>query len=160
MSHILKPETSEIPKAKAPCETPKVTTGLTPSFSTRVRRRELLGAAGTVAAGVAATTLLNVPAARAAVPLSEYFNILATGEALFVTFYSQAVANHAFLGIYGNALTALQAILTEEQIHLNFAMMNGGTPAKTHFSFPHFPTAMTPSSNAHSSCRPSNWLKN
>jgi hypothetical protein len=64
-------------------------------------------------------------------------SILATGEALFVTFYKNAVDHHAELGIQGEALNALQAILTEEQIHLNFAMALGGTPATTHFSFPH-----------------------
>ena len=33
-------------------------------------------------------------------------------------------------------MNALEAILTEEQIHLNFAVANGGTPATTQFSFP------------------------
>jgi hypothetical protein len=69
--------------------------------------------------------------------LTEYFSILATGEALFVTFYSHVVANHEILGLNGEALNALEAILTEEQIHYNFAVANGGAPATTHFSFPH-----------------------
>jgi hypothetical protein len=103
-----------------------------------MQRRQLLGAAGTVAAGAAAATLLNADA-EAASTLTEYFSILATGEALFVTFYSQAVAHHADLGIHGHALDALEAILTEEQIHLNYAIANGGTPATTQFSFPNGP---------------------
>jgi hypothetical protein len=107
-----------------------------------MRRRQLLGAAGTIAAGAAAATLLNprpVGADTGGVGpkiLKEYFSILATGEALFVTFYSQAVANSATLGIGGPALNALEAILVEEQIHFNFAVEQGGTPATTHFSFP------------------------
>ena len=69
--------------------------------------------------------------------LTEYFSILATGEALFVTFYSHAIANYQQLGIHGNALIALEAIRAEEQLHLNFAKANGGVPATTHFSMPH-----------------------
>jgi len=113
---------------------------LAPSRS--VRRRHLLGAAGMVAAGGAATTLLSAHAAPAEAAdassiLKEYFSILATGEALFVTFYSNAVANHQALGLGGAELNALRAILTEEQIHYDFAVASGGTPATTHFSFPH-----------------------
>jgi hypothetical protein len=137
-SNIRKPEISEITKALdqlAPCKTLKATTSLAAPFSTPIRRRQLLGAAGTIAAGAAAATLLNAPAVHAAT-LTDYFNILATGEALFVTFYSQAVAHYEELRIYGHALNALEAILTEEQIHLDFAMAHGGTPATTHFSFP------------------------
>jgi hypothetical protein len=100
-------------------------------------RRELLGAAGTAAAGAAAATFLSSPAAHAWSAFPQHFSILATGEALFVTFYREAVAHHRDLGIFGDALVALQAILTEEQIHLDFATRNGGTPATTHFSFPH-----------------------
>jgi hypothetical protein len=110
-------------------------------------RRRLLGAAtvaaGTGVAGVAAAaTLLNTRAVHAEVAsggsiLKEYFSILATGEALFVTFYSHGVANAERLGLQGDALNALKAIRTEEQIHLNFALANGGVPATTHFSFPH-----------------------
>jgi hypothetical protein len=47
------------------------------------------------------------------------------------------VANREILGLHAGALNALEAILTEEQIHYNFAMANGGMPATTHFSFPH-----------------------
>jgi hypothetical protein len=139
MSHVHKPVNSEIRKVsdEAPCEILNATTGLTPSFSTLMRRRELLGAAGTVAAGAAAATLLNSRAAHALPAFIEYLNILATGEALFVTFYSNGVDHHEELGIQGDALTALKAILTEEQIHLDFATKNGGKPATTDFSFPH-----------------------
>ena len=107
----------------APCKTLKATTSLAAPFSPPIRRRQLLGAAGTIAAGDATATLLNAPAAHAAT-LTDYFNILATGEALFVTFYSQAVAHYGDLRIYGRALNALEAILTEEQIHLDLAMAN------------------------------------
>jgi hypothetical protein len=47
------------------------------------------------------------------------------------------VANNEILGLHGEALNAIEAILTEEQIHYNFAVANGGKPATTHFSFPH-----------------------
>ncbi len=138
-------DTPEIRKAseEVPGEILTATTDLTASFSASMsRRRLLLGAAGTAVAGVAAPALLNVHAVHAAAassssPLTEYFSILATGEALFVTFYSHAVANYEQLGIHGEALNALKAIQTEEQIHLNFALANGGVPATTHFSFPH-----------------------
>jgi hypothetical protein len=84
-----------------------------------------------------ATAGLLVPQEARASILAQYFSILATGEALFVTFYSNVVANHDVLGLHGEALDAIKAILTEEQIHFNFAEANGGTPAMTHFSFPH-----------------------
>lgn len=136
---------SKIRKAseEVPGELLKATTDLTASFSMPMqRRRLLLGAAGTVAAGVAAATLLNAQTVHAEAAsggslLKEYFSILATGEALFVTFYTHGVNNHERLGIEGEALNALEAIRTEEQIHLNFALANGGVPATTHFSFPH-----------------------
>jgi hypothetical protein len=142
-------DTPEIRKAleEVPGEALSATTNLTTSFSAPMsRRRVLLGAAagavGTTAAGVAAAALLNAHAVHAEAKssgstLTEFFSILATGEALFVTFYSHAVANHGQLGINGDALTALKAILTEEQIHLNFALSQGGRPATTHFSMPH-----------------------
>ena len=91
-------------------------------------------------AGGTAATLLDAHGAAAATDagakLKEYFSILATGEALFVTFYSNAVANHQALGLAGAELNAIKAILVEEQIHYDFAVRNGGTPATTHFSFP------------------------
>ena len=105
-----------------------------------IRRRQLLEAAGTVVAGGAAATFLDAHtavAADAGSKLKEYFSILATGEALFVTFYSNVVANHQALGLAGAELNAIKAILVEEQIHYHFAVTNGGTPATTHFSFPH-----------------------
>lgn len=64
-------------------------------------------------------------------------NILATGEALFVTFYNQAVIHKEQLGFHGAALNALEAIRAEEEIHREFAVANGGKAATTHFSFPH-----------------------
>lgn len=120
----------------------KATTDETGSSFPSMRRRRLLEAAGTVVAGGTAATLWDVQAAHAAgadagAKIKEYFSILATGEALFVTFYNNAVANHAALGLDGNALKALRAILAEEQIHYNFAVANGGVPATVHFSFPH-----------------------
>jgi hypothetical protein len=81
-----------------------------------------------VVAGATAA-LLNPHEASANSTLTEYFSVLATGEALFVTFYSHVVANHEILGLNGEALNALEAILTEEQIHFNFAVANGGAPA-------------------------------
>jgi hypothetical protein len=140
--------TSEIHNTseEVPSEILTATTDLTASFSTPMPRRRLLGAAtlvvGTAVAGVAAATLLDARTVHAEVvsggsTLTEYFSILATGEALFVTFYSHGVANAERLGIRGDALNALKAIRTEEQIHLNFALANGGVPATTHFSFPH-----------------------
>jgi hypothetical protein len=142
-------DTPEIRKTleEVPDEVLTTTTELTTSFSAPTSRRRLLqgaaaGVAGVTVAGVAAAALINGHAARAegasaSSILTEYFSILATGEALFVTFYSHGVANHDQLGIQGSALTALKAILTEEQIHLNFALAHGGVPATTHFSFPH-----------------------
>jgi len=128
-------DTSKFPTAlgEASCEMRKPATGTPPSLSTR---RRLLGAAGTIVAG--ATAGLLVPGdASATTMLTEYFSILATGEALFVTFYNQAVVHQEILGLAGEALNAIEAILTEEQIHFNFAVKNGGKPATTHFSFPH-----------------------
>lgn len=122
------------------------TTERTASLAASMSRRQLLlgavaGAAGAAGAGAAAVAFLNgfaLPAEAAPSDgLTEYFSILATGEALFVTLYSNAVANHKQLNFSGEALDALLAIRTEEQIHLNFALANGGVPATTHFSFPH-----------------------
>jgi hypothetical protein len=138
---------SEIRKTseERPGESLTATHDLITSFSASLSRRRLLGAtvaAGTALAGIGAATLLNTRAVHAEATsggsnLKEYFSILATGEALFVTFYSHGVDNADLLGIHGDALTALKAIRTEEQIHLNFALANGGVPATTHFSFPH-----------------------
>jgi len=61
--------------------------------------------------------------------LTEFFSILATGEASFVTLYDQAVIHHERLGFHGAALNALEAIRAEEEIHLQFAQANGGVSA-------------------------------
>jgi len=115
-------------------------------------RRSLLrgavkGAASLAVAGVAASTLtatdvFHSRAVHAEVTtggsvLKQYFNILATGEALFATFYRLGVANHDKLGIEGPQLIALEAILAEEELHVRFAKANGGMLATNHFSFPH-----------------------
>ena len=68
---------------------------------------------------------------------ADYYNILATGEALFTTFYALAVQHRFQLGLFGADLLAVQAIAAEEQLHLDFAKSLGGTPATDHFSFPH-----------------------
>jgi hypothetical protein len=100
-----------------------------------IGRRQAMGAG--VGAAAAAATLLQVSTAQATGRgLADYFDILATGEALFVTFYENAVTHHSDLGLHGSVLDSIAAILVEEQIHLNFAMQNGGRPATTHFSFP------------------------
>lgn len=69
--------------------------------------------------------------------LTEVFDILATGEALFATFYRLGLANQRHLGLSVRQVSALQAVLAEEQLHANFALAHGGVPATTHFSFPH-----------------------
>src|SRR5579883_102471 len=98
-------------------------------------RRGALKAAGTAMAGAADAGLLGDRPAHAGT-VKEYLNILATGEALFVTFYSQAVAKHQELDLHGPALNAIKAILAEEQLHYDLAVRLGGSPATTHFSFP------------------------
>jgi hypothetical protein len=76
------------------------------------------------------------PSEASAHPIElEYFSILATGEALFVTFYNNVVANNEILGLHGEALNAIEAILTEEQIHYNFAVANGGILTTTLSTF-------------------------
>src|SRR2546421_1199007 len=85
-----------------------------PTSRRRLLQRAAAGVAGVTAAGVAAATVLNTRTLHAQTTstssvLTEYFSILATGEALFVTFYSHGVANHEQLGINGSALTALKA---------------------------------------------------
>ncbi len=127
-----------------PGEALNSTTALLDSFSpSRSRRWLLRGAiAGAAAAGLASATALQALAVHAEATsgsedLTEFFNILATGETLFVTFYDQAVIHHKHLGFHGAALNALQAIRAEEEIHRRFALANGGMSATTHFSFPH-----------------------
>src|SRR5437588_6865573 len=142
-------DTPETRKAleEVPSEVLTATTDLTASFTTPVSRRRLLrrvaaGAAGVTVAGAAAAAILNAHATHAETlsggsKLTEFFSILATGEALFVTFYSNAIAHERNLGLFGPALNALEAIRAEEQEHLNFALSQGGVPATTHFSMPH-----------------------
>lgn len=131
-------ESSRLPTAlgESCCDMRKAAAGLPLLSSPLIARRQLLEAAAAIAAGTTAALLDPQEAAAHPVEL-QYFSILATGEALFVTFYSNAVANNDTLGFHGEALNALQAILTEEQIHYNFAVAKGGTPATKQFSFPH-----------------------
>lgn len=107
-------------------------------FSRPISRRGALGAAALGVAGVAAAAL-DLPVAEAAptVDLTQYFSILATGEALFTTFYALAIQNHVQLGLFGADLDAIKAIAAEEEIHYQAAVAQGGTPAMTTFSFPH-----------------------
>lgn len=142
-------DTQDNPKVRqaleeVPNEALAATTDLMNSFSRPIPRRWLLrgavaGAAGTVLTSAGAMTALAVHAENRAggSTLTKFFSILATGEALFVTFYSHAIANHQQLGLSGSALNALKAILTEEQLHFNFARSQGGAPLTTHFSMPH-----------------------
>jgi hypothetical protein len=111
------------------------------SFARPLSRRWLLRGAATGAALTGAMAL-QAPSVLAdslsgGSTLTEFFSILATGEALFVTFYSNAIANAETLGLSGPALNALRAIATEEQLHLNLALAQGGVPATTTFSMPH-----------------------
>src|SRR5947208_12675276 len=107
-----------------------------------ISRRELLRrtavGTATIMAGVGTLDGLSARAEAhsSGMNLTEYFNILATGEAMSATFYSNAVANHRQLGIHGDDLAALQAIHAEEVMHLKFAQSYGGKLATTHFSFP------------------------
>src|SRR5690348_7433143 len=91
-----------------PGEALSATTALLDSFSAPRSRRWLLrsAAAGTAAAALTGAAALNAlavhaEAATASDDLSTFFNILATGEALFVTFYDQAVIHHERLGFHG-----------------------------------------------------------
>jgi hypothetical protein len=109
------------------------------SFSQPLSRRWLVRGAIAGATGASALTALAVhaEAKSAAATLKDFFDILATGEELFVTFYSNAIKNHEQLGLFGSELNALKAIRAEEQIHLNFALSQGGVPATSRFSMPH-----------------------
>lgn len=124
-----------------PQEALNATNNLLDSFSPLPRRRLLHGVvAGTAASLMCASTLgalaVHAEATSSGRNLTEFFSILATGEALFVTFYNHGVMNHQRLGIQGADLIALKAILAEEEIHLRFAQSQGGKLATTHFSFP------------------------
>lgn len=104
-------------------------------------RRAILsaGAAGVGGVAVAAfdpmVAYAATPATRTA--LKQYFNILATGEALFTTFYALAARYGDQLGLCGADLNGVMAIAAEEAIHLRFALSQGGTPATQEFSFPY-----------------------
>lgn len=103
-------------------------------------RRGILGAAALSAAGlagVAATIAAPVAQASPSVDLTTYYSILATGEALFTTFYALGVQHHRRLGFWGEDLNALQAIAATEEIHYEFARSQGGTAATLTYSFPH-----------------------
>jgi hypothetical protein len=120
------------------------TSDLLASFTRARSRRWLLrsAAAGATALAVTGASAASAMAVHAesltgGATLQEFFNIIATGEDLFVTFYREAIKHHSQLGLSGDALKALRAIAVEEQIHANFAKANGGTPATNHFSMPH-----------------------
>jgi hypothetical protein len=107
----------------------------------RLTRRAVLGGGTLGAAAAALGALTPLTAFAKAAPqsdsgLTQYFDILATGEALFTTFYQLAVLHHQRLGLRGGALNAIQAIAAEEEIHLKLAQAQGGTPATLNFSFP------------------------
>lgn len=112
------------------------------TLSRAMSRRAVLGA-GAVGVAGAATAAAFDPLAAYAAPsrhpraLKQYFNILATGEALFTTFYALAALHHHRLGLRGPELNGVRAIAAEEAIHLRFALAHGGTPATESFSFPH-----------------------
>jgi hypothetical protein len=120
------------------------TDSLLASFAGARSRRWLLrsAAAGATAlaitgASAASSLAVHAESLSGGATLQEFFSIIATGEDLFVTFYSEAIEHHNDLGLSGHALNALRAIAVEEQIHGNFAKANGGTPATNHFSMPH-----------------------
>lgn len=134
------------PLDSAPDEALAATTALLDSFARHHSRRRLLqgaiaGAAATALTGATALNALAVHAEAASEGgnLTEFFNILATGETLFVTFYHQAVIHQEALGLAGAELNAIEAIQTEEELHRRFALEQGGTAATTHFSFPYGP---------------------
>jgi len=145
--------TSEVRKAldEVPGESLAATSDLMTSLSAHKSRRWLLRGAAAGATGLAVTGItaaltatnamhaqaVHAEAAFGGGDLSEFFNILATGEELFATFYRLGIAHHQQLGINGDALIALEAIRVEEEIHRRFAIAHGGVPATTHFSFPH-----------------------
>ncbi len=116
---------------EVPSEALAAATDLMTSFSQPLSRRWLLRGAVAGATGASALAALAGPAEATTIgaTLIEFFSILATGEELFVTFYSNAIKNHVQLGLYGDELNALKAIRAEEQLHLNLALSQGGVPA-------------------------------
>lgn len=138
-SHVIRQAREEVPAERL-----AATNALMASLSGARSRRWLLRGAVAGATGIALTSAgaanalaVHAEALSGGGALQTFFNILATGEALFVTFYERGVANAARLGLSGAGLNAIKAILAEEQIHFNFAKANGGVPVTTHFSFPH-----------------------
>lgn len=131
------PSSTDLPKQGEATEEPE----RSGSRLTRVMsRRGMLGAAALSAAGLAgfaATVGAPIADANPTINLTEYYSILATGEALFTTFYALGVQNHRRLGFWGEDLNGLQAIAAAEEIHYEFAKSQGGTPATLTFSFPH-----------------------
>ncbi|MBV9709579.1 MAG: hypothetical protein JO011_01545 [Ktedonobacteraceae bacterium] len=99
----------------------------------------LAGVAGvSLASALSNTTSVNHTQSQAtAGQLKLFFSILATGEALAQTFYSNALAHARDLRLSHEVFTTLGAIRAEEQLHFRLALSEGGTPATTHFSFPH-----------------------
>ncbi len=123
--------TSEVRKIldEVPGESLVATSDLMNSLSAHKSRRWLLRGAAAGATGLAVTGItaaltatnamhaqaVHAEAAFGGGDLSEFFNILATGEELFATFYRLGIAHHQQLGINGDALIALEAIRVEEE---------------------------------------------
>jgi hypothetical protein len=130
----------------------QATEQLLASFARARSRRALLkGAVATtgMAAGVGALSVLPTYAKTMGRGSSFKFNkpvidtpatiltIARTAEQLAVTFYNNGIANASQLGISGNDLADLKAIMVEEQIHQQFFAANGGASLAETFSFPH-----------------------
>jgi len=117
----------------------------------RTRRGVLKGAlAGTagVAAAAAGVGLMNIIPALAAekdgVKLGQcldnpvtIFSVARTAEMLAITFYNHGIANASALGLNATDKFNLEALRTEEQIHLEFFIAQGGEALASTFSFPH-----------------------
>lgn len=117
------------------------------------RRSLLKGAvAGATAVGLGAWS--SAPAlahdtqiAAGAGPLSSSVSLILdvarTFEQLAVVFYSNVLANADKLGIIGDALAGLKAVLVEEQLHQQYFMSSGGHSMIDSYSFPHGPQTFT-----------------
>ena len=115
------------------------------AFQSHPARRTLLKS---TIAGISGLTLLSagalVPVEARSGGLSRdqadaivtILSVARTAEQLAVTFYSNALANAAQLGLNSSALEYLNAALIEEQIHQLFLAANGGTSLAENFSFP------------------------
>lgn len=121
-----------------PADAVAATQALAASFSRRALLRT--AAVGVTAGAIAVPAFLDAAPVYAEATSSSFLttvlDILATGEALFTTLYRLGAEHHDRLGIEGYNLNALLAIRTEEQIHYNFAVAQGGKPVTTHFSMP------------------------